>query len=221
MKPKECLEARRLRQSGQSLKRIAAMLGVSPSSVSRWTIDIKLSGEQQQKLLRRNPGGGAGAASRRKKALLAREVSQECGHTDCAEFSLHLAGCMLYWAEGAKKRNTVGFSNSDPAMVRLFMRFLRECFAVDDDRFRLQIHCYLNNGLSQEEVEAYWLAITGLSRKNLTKTQVNKISKASKQVAKPILYGVCRVCLNDTVIVQRIYGSIQCYAGFSQRTWLW
>lgn len=36
---------------------------------------------------------------------------------------LHLAGCMLYWAEGAKSRNTIEFANSDPNMVRLFCRF--------------------------------------------------------------------------------------------------
>ena len=39
-----------------------------------------------------------------------------------------MAGCMLYWAEGAKERNVVKFANSDAAMVRFFVRFLREGF---------------------------------------------------------------------------------------------
>lgn len=30
----------------------------------------------------------------------------------------HIAGCMLYWAEGSKSRNSIQFVNSDPAMVR-------------------------------------------------------------------------------------------------------
>jgi hypothetical protein len=41
-----------------------------------------------------------------------------------------MAGCMLYWAEGAKERNTVKFVNSDVAMVRLFVNFMKGCFGV-------------------------------------------------------------------------------------------
>jgi len=43
---------------------------------------------------------------------------------------------MLYWAEGAKGRNTVKFVNSDPQMVWFFRRFLTEALAVDADKMR-------------------------------------------------------------------------------------
>ena len=45
-KPKEMASARQLRREGMSLKRIAARLGVSPSSVKLCTDDIKLTSEQ-------------------------------------------------------------------------------------------------------------------------------------------------------------------------------
>ena len=32
---------------------------------------------------------------------------------------------MLYWAEGSKRRNCVEFTNSDPDMMRRFVKFLR------------------------------------------------------------------------------------------------
>jgi hypothetical protein len=44
-----------------------------------------------------------------------------------------LAGCMLYWAEGAKARNAVKFSNSDPRMLVLFRRFLTDALAIEID----------------------------------------------------------------------------------------
>jgi transcriptional regulator with XRE-family HTH domain len=44
VKPVERDEARRLRRNeGKSVKEIARLLDVSPSSVSRWTADITLS----------------------------------------------------------------------------------------------------------------------------------------------------------------------------------
>ncbi len=43
---------------------------------------------------------------------------------------LHQAGCLPYWAEGSKSRNTVTMANSDAYLLRLFMRFLGECFSL-------------------------------------------------------------------------------------------
>jgi hypothetical protein len=57
-------------------------------------------------------------------------------------------GCMLYWAEGAKSRNFVASANSDPHMMTLFLRFLRDCYGVTDDRVALAVNCHVNNGLS-------------------------------------------------------------------------
>jgi hypothetical protein len=37
---------------------------------------------------------------------------------------------MLYWAEGAKSRNTIRFTNSDPHMLVLFKRFLTEALTI-------------------------------------------------------------------------------------------
>jgi hypothetical protein len=43
---------------------------------------------------------------------------------------LHQAGCMLYWAEGSKARNTLKFANSDRQMVRFFRHFLTDALGV-------------------------------------------------------------------------------------------
>jgi hypothetical protein len=49
---------------------------------------------------------------------------------------LHATGCMLFWAEGSRNRNTLCFTNSDPAMVRFFVGFLRTCFGVPARKVR-------------------------------------------------------------------------------------
>lgn len=113
-----------------SMKRIATRVGVSPGTVHAWAKDIQLTPEQRH----RNQYGPRGPqspehiaarnATRRRTSQNRRLRSQLEGRTRAHDDEgLHLAGCMLYWAEGAKSRNTIEFANSDPNMVRLFCRF--------------------------------------------------------------------------------------------------
>lgn len=84
-----------------------------------------------------------------------------------------MAGCMLYWAEGSKNRNMVIFANSDPAMLRFFARFLRECFGVRPKDFSVRLNVYTNNGLSIDEIEDYWLKAIDAPRSCLRAHSIN------------------------------------------------
>lgn len=116
--------ARELRRSGIPYKRIASRIGVSASSVYAWTKDIELT-EEQKSFNLRGPRGPQNPEVVRRRAeswaarcRAARLASQEDGRRAAREGDrLHQAGCMLYWAEGAKRRNTLQFTNSDPNML--------------------------------------------------------------------------------------------------------
>ena len=47
-------------------------------------------------------------------------------------------------------------------MVRLFLRFLRECYDVGDERVTLSDNVHLGNGLTLGEIEAWWLQLLHL-----------------------------------------------------------
>ena len=132
---------------------------------------------------------------------------------------LHQAGCMLFWAEGSKSRNHVIFTNADPDMVRLFLRFLRECYGVTDDQVALSVNCHLGNGLGVEEIERWWLDRLGLPERCLRQAAVNRASSASKRLRRPLPYGTARLAVCSTAIVQSIYGAIQEYAGVERPEW--
>jgi hypothetical protein len=128
---------------------------------------------------------------------------------------------MLYWAEGAKSRNTVRFCNSDPRMLAYFRRFLVEAMDVDPDRLTFRLHVYLGNGLTVREIEDYWLEVLDLPRTCLRKHAVNPLPTSSSGKKKRKLpYGVGTLNLNCTEVVQHIYGAIQEYAGFDEPRWL-
>jgi transcriptional regulator with XRE-family HTH domain len=218
--------ARKLRADrGYSIKQIAALLGVSTSSVSLWVRDIELTPEQHEALRERNPIyngqlSGRAASSARRRAE--RSAYQERGRALARRGDpLHVTGCMLYWAEGSKDRNCVQFTNSDPAMVLLFVRFLRFCLDVRPEDIRLACYLYADHVERQQEVERFWLQVTGLPETSLRRSIVNAYSKSSarKRVNK-LPYGTCRVVVNRTSVVQSIYGSIQEYGGFERPAWL-
>ena len=136
------------------------------------------------------------------------------------EEPLHLAGCMLFWSEGSKNRNSVIFTNADAGMMRFFLRFLRECFDVPDEDVRLSINCFLGNGKTLEEIQTWWLEQLRLPPSCLRKATINRPSRASKAVRRPLVYGTARLAVGSTRIVQSIYGAIQEYAGIERPEWV-
>jgi hypothetical protein len=128
---------------------------------------------------------------------------------------------MLYWAEGAKGCNVVKLVNSDPHMVRFFRRFLVETLGVDPARLRVSVNVYTNNGLTIDQIERYWLKLLELPRTCLRKHTLNHMPTSSSGRARGRLpYGVCTLCLNNTEVVQHIYGAIQEYGDFVEPAWL-
>jgi transposase-like protein len=226
MKTQERLKAREIRrEEGESIKVIARRLGVAPSSVSLWVRDIELTEEQREALRRRNSAynGQCVAAERRAaRALIRRLGEQEAGRQLARrDDPLHIAGAMLFWAEGARTRNAVIFTNSDPEMVRFFARFLRSCYRVPNHRFAVTCNLFADHLERQREIESFWLETLELPPICLRKSIVNVYSKHSqKKRRNKLSYGTCRLVVCDTAIVQSIYGAIQEYAGFDRPQWL-
>ncbi len=209
-------------------KRIAARLGISVAAAHDWTSHFVLDPEQ----VHRNLYGPTGPQSpehiaarvetikrtfrerRRKYQREGRLAAQRAN-------ALHQAGCMLYWAEGTKNRNSVGLTNSDLHLMRFFLRFLTTCFDVKTESFSVSLHVYLGNGLSLREIEDHWLDALELPRTCLRKHSINPLPTSSSGKKKNKLpYGVCTLRLGNTRIVQHIYGAIQEYASFEEPRWL-
>jgi transposase-like protein len=217
---------RRLRrEEGASIKEIARRVGVSTSSVSCWVRDIELTQQQHDELRRRNPAynrqisGVAIQAARRREERLA---SQEEGRLLARVGEpLHVAGCMLYWAEGSKRRNQLRFANSDPEMARFFVNFLRTYFDLPNEKIRITCHLYADHVERQRAVERFWLDTLGLSESSLRKSVVNAYSRHSKMKRLNVLpYGTVHIAVGKTSVTQSIFGSIQEYVGFRRDEWL-
>ncbi len=202
------------------MKQIAARLGVSSGTVHLWTIDIPISPEhsiRNRRRARRKFADTWIAKHRARRTAFQSEGRQRAQ----AREPLHLAGCMLYWAEGSKSRNTAQLSNSDPAMLRFFARFLVETMGVAPADFRVRINAYLDNGLAIEDIEDHWLRLLGAPRSTLRGHTLNHYPTSSSGRKRNLPYGVCSLSVcRSTWLVQHIYGAIQAYADFEEPRWL-
>lgn len=202
-----------------SVKEIARTVGVAPSSVSLWVRDVPLTAAQLESLRQRNPAYNAqlrGASGNAERWRARRAAFQEEGREMAQRGSwLFVAGVMLYWAEGDKRsRNAARISNSDPEVLRLFMRFLRECLDVPDERIRATCNLFADHLQRQKEIEQFWLDELGLPRDRLCKSVVNVYSKYSQKKRRGKLpYGTTRVNVHSVRTAQQIYGAIQEYGG--------
>jgi hypothetical protein len=91
---------------------------------------------------------------------------------------LFLAGVMLYWSEGTTARkDRVDFTNADPLMIKIIMKFFREICLVPEEKFRLTI--YLYQDLDEGSLRKFWTDVTGINFYD--KSQVLKGSDNTKR----------------------------------------
>jgi hypothetical protein len=219
------VEARRLRGSESlSFRAIALRLDISQSTARRWTLDVPISARQRAKIDSHRAAAALGGS--RVMAANCRELrraSQAEGRIKAREGDpLHQAGCVLYWAEGRKSRNTLVLGNSDLNLMRLFRRFLSECLHIRPAQMTLRLHAYTGNGLTIREIEDRWLNALNLPRACLRKHSINRRPAATSGTKRNKLpYGVADLgVLRSTGLIQHIYGAIQEYGGFDEPRWL-
>jgi predicted transcriptional regulator len=218
-KPQEHARAIELRKQGMSIKAIASELNVSQASVSTWVRHVKLTIEQRNSLDRhaeacRREGRKKASEVNRKRFAELRRSYRELGKKKARERSLlHSQGCMLYWAEGYKSnnKNTVCFVNSDPNMLRLFVKFLVESLEVDPSVIKYCVHCYDNNGVPVSSIEEYWIDQLSIPKSQLLNTHLKKhVGKV--RTKRKLIYGTCVIHVHRVKVYQHIMGAIEEYA---------
>jgi len=132
------------------------------------------------------------------------------------EEKLKVAGIMLYWAEGAKlpsrykgqsRGGTVDLANSDPRMIKLFLKFLRKICGVDEKRLRVHLYCYANQNVNS--LKKYWHRVTGISLKQFIKPYIREDFLPEK--SGKMKYGLVHIEYSDKKLFYQIQNWIEEY----------
>jgi hypothetical protein len=222
-KIKEKNKAIILRKKGFSYSEILKEIPIAKSTLSLWLRDVGLSKKQKQKLTEKKLAamkrGWEACHQKRLKIteLIKYEAKREI--KSITRKDLWLIGTALYWAEGSKEKlkgTRLDFVNSDPLMVRLFLKWLRKIMKIPEDDIRLSIYLHENNRERKKEVQSYWSQITGFSIANLQSIVWKKhnIKTNRKNIGKSY-FGLLRVTvLKSTNLNRKTAGWIE---GICQR----
>lgn len=163
-------KARELRAEGKTYDEIVEALGVSQSSVSLWVRDIPVEAPEVHRgwttiARQRRAETYAKKHAQQRDARLERQafIHEALGPFDVRD--ILISGAVAYWCEGAKVKPwrpqsvDVNFINSDPNLVRLFLRFLDAVpVAHGGASFRIHLH---ENG-AEERAKEYWCRELGI-----------------------------------------------------------
>jgi transposase-like protein len=169
--------ARELRAQGLDYDDIAAALGVSKSSVSLWVRDMpqpeRLSYEECRK--RSAEGSRLYWETERPAREARRDEARAAAAGQIGELTkreILVAGAIAYWCEGAKskpyrRRDRVVFINSDPGLIRFFLRFLDTVgIGREDLTYRVHIH----EAADVPEAERFWQRVTQADPRQFRRT---------------------------------------------------
>ena len=210
-KQEEKQKAIELRKQGYSYSEVLKYIPVAKSTLSLWLKSVGLSKEQKQRLTKKKLESALRGAKRKQeiKIALIEKIHQKA-EKDIKKITKHdlwLMGIMLYWAEGSKektKATNIQFSNSDPAMVRLFLRWLRDICNISYNRINFSIYIHENHKHRLEKVVDYWIKQISLSKKFLTGVYFKKGNPKTKRTnTGDDYYGVVRIRVRESSDLNR------------------
>ncbi len=186
-------EAEKLREQGYSYNLIHERLGVSVSTMSYWFKDKPF--EPNQAVLERIKTGSAKVGIRRHNQRVA-EIKQlkKQGIQEIGELSqrdLWLLGLGIYIGEGAKAFEYIRLSNSDPNVIRLGIRWLKETCELTDENLSVRIHLYPDNDI--EASMEYWQGVTGLGPKSFRKPSIDLRTNKQASRSRKLPHGTAHV----------------------------
>lgn len=180
-------------EKGMSVKQIASTVGCSSNKIIYWMTKFELMRRSRSDAvyLKHHPAGDP---------FTAKKISNT---RDALLFGL---GIGLYWGEGTKASPySVRLGNSDPELLKLFIKFLLDIFGVDrqDLRFGLQIFSDIDPDVALQ----YWMKELGAERSQFYKPYIT-VSGSLGTYRKKSKFGVATVYYNNKKLRDILVGYV-------------
>lgn len=192
-----------LRFKGKSYGEIKNLLGIPKSTLSSWLKELKLPPSIKKILIEKGrvPQERLMNFNRRRTQTIkienqrVRQVATD-EIKPLSKYELLLIGASLYWAEGYNRQDKVpspyiSFGNSNPNMVALFLRFLREVLRIPEEKLRptVQIH----HNIKIESVIKFWVKITDIPKERFLITHQRSRASKGRRPRNSLPYGTLKL----------------------------
>ena len=213
-------EAIELRKQGFSYSEILRQVPVSKSTLSLWLKSVKLAKRQKQKLTDKKLAGmKRGWEARRNQRIeitkkIKDEARNEIGKLSDRELMLICAS--LYWGEGSKEKEGkygcgIQFGNSDPLMIKTFLRWIVSGIKIQKDRVVFEIYIHENHKDRINEVKRFWSDCTNFPEESFNRVyfKKNKIGTNRRNINSDY-HGLLRIVIkNSSSLNRKIQGWIE------------
>ncbi len=199
-----------LRKQGKSIRDIETSLGIPRSTLSGWLKDVKLSKSQYKSLEIRHKKSLVNA---RKKALIwhnqqkierlklaeseADKILTKIAHSqEITELGLAL----LYLGEGSKKSLTTSMGNSDPLILKFFLKVMTEIYKIDIEKIRFDLHIRADQ--NPKLVKNYWAKELKAPIHRFKLVSIDK--RTTGKITYPNYNGVCVITCGNVAIQRKL-----------------
>lgn len=206
------IKARVLRKKGKSIREIVSILGIPLSTVSLWCRDIKLSSAQKERLINkeRSPSYKARllATQRAKKQRLEKikhfknKGIKEIGILKNKE--IFIAGLGLYWGEGYRSQEKIGFTSKDEKIIRFMMFWFQKILGIKKPGFILRVSINIIHKKREMAIKNYWSKMTEISPQQFTKTSFIRSKQKKVYENSENHYGTLRITIRKSTDKHRL-----------------
>lgn len=199
-----------MRKTGLSIRNIAQTLDIPKSTLSGWLKNIPITNEQALHLIRNRTI--AFQQARIKASLWHKEQKQKrIKNAESQANNLlssiednkniqELALAMLYWGEGFKADRELGIGNSDPRILRFFIKIYTSNFNIPKNSIKCGLH--LRADQNAEEMKEYWSKELDLPLGNFNFVNFDKRTLGSK--TRDSYKGVCLLHCSNVAIKRKL-----------------
>ncbi|MDZ4296609.1 MAG: hypothetical protein U1A16_04565 [Patescibacteria group bacterium] len=211
-----------LRYKGKSYNEIVKALGVAKGTVNYWLHGIVLPPLVQKKLaanIQRVTKNGFSTFNRERTRRIKeenktfREISSK-EIVPLSEKELLLVAVALYWGEGCQNAHAkngtssyaLALSNSNPFLIALFLRFVREILHVPEKK--IKAHLQIHPNIDRAQALYFWSSVTQLPA--IQFCVITAVSSASKhrRPTRFLPHGTLDIRVNSRQLFMRMKGWI-------------
>jgi len=210
-----------LRKQGKTYSEILAHVPVAKSTLSLWLRDVGLAKAQKQRLTqKRHEAQLRGGRVKRELRIQRQSTIQNSARKDIGDISdreLWLIGISLYWAEGSKEKEDrpgagVHFTNSDPRMIKIFLKWLHRVCKVDANQIWFEVYLHEYHQLRKNDVIKYWSRELSISPRVFDRIyyKKGKVKTKRKNSTNDSYFGLLRVRVQkSSTLLRQITGWVQ------------
>ena len=203
-KTKERDIAIKLRQEGKTYSEILNIVPVAKSTLALWLHSVKLAKRQKQRITKERLEGSRRGGEAKKKQRIEKQnkifLETKSDIKNISKYEFFLIGVCLYWAEGSKEKeyrpgSGVAFSNMDPRMIILFLKWLDKICKIPKDMIGFEITVHASHEKGINEIKQFWSQVTSFPVESFSHVYLkrSKIKKTNRKNTGEKYHGVLKI----------------------------